>query len=334
MDDIVNDFEEFSPRSPDDLRWQVYDEAESLRKKMVVDGQSSDASPIGVFRYTADELSFAWLPGATAGQKMNKVRGSLLSVKLRGQTHRLQLAKPVVAPSAIVVGDWKQPYEEFVDLETLEFTPSTSRLRARLLISPEMRLLKPQAGDQENFAEQEQLSLAFSTTAAGISAFFKVRRKQLEFTVAPGFQTRLNLVDVMVLSQTVRGELEPKLNRHSTRNKNELSSRIANRGNLSSALSAASSIRTSFPGGGGNASALTVKKMRIAEAKQAIANNDNRIKTLQTLNPLIDQEINSTLPQWKSLAQRVEGCRLGYELFVPIGEQRLVLYQKGAELAE
>ena len=74
--------------------------------------------------------------------------------------------------------------------------------------------------------------------------------------------------------------------------------------------------------------------MRIAEAKQAIANNDNRIKTLQTLNPLIDQEINSTLPQWKSLAQRVEGCRLGYELFVPIGEQRLVLYQKGAELAE
>ncbi|MCO6047547.1 hypothetical protein NG895_26890 [Aeoliella sp. ICT_H6.2] len=324
------------PEADNAGRWLVFDESGPTARLIEEESKLDAAVPVGEFRAEDGTLSFAWLAGGEDQNKVDRLQHCVLRTNSAGRVNHVQLRMPVEDPEYVTIGDWREPHEVDVPLDSLPNCPPSSELRLRVFLSSDFPRTRTVTGDQQRLGEKEDLLLSFaSADYAGFAVNWEMKGRILEFTSAPGFRLLALPNELQMLSAGQIDKAEKRLQGEKRSTERELQRRTRQHPQLTRNVTAARNLNITLPGGGTTVQLRNRKNAAIAEATAQVTANNNRINALREYLRLIDQDVKSRLPAIRRLARQIDGvAQVGYELYVPVGTQQLVIYRKGRPAAE
>lgn len=309
-------------------RWLLFDEGEAVWRDFKNGNAPNQGKAIAEVSLIDNQLTFTWLASASTDSRRDNLRLSLLEFYASGTQHKLQLSQPVVDEEPIVVDDWDRMHEEIIDLEAWPQVPPIAQLRGRLTTSSSFPTTRHKTGDPDDLQQEEQLLMPFTRGAAGLAAYWKARRKQIEFSVAPCFDLRSAPDQINVLSKSSVIQAETALNKRLGSTEREGRKRVAQRAKLSANLTAAQNASYRLPGGGTTEQLQHMRRLRISEAQAKVNQNQARIDFLEKRRKAILYDLESSIPLFKALAIDLQSCQIGFELYLNAGKYEIVCYEK------
>jgi hypothetical protein len=320
----------------EEIRWLVFDEPTSVARAIATSGDTGDALPFAMLRATKNEFSFAWLDQAGREQSTERLENCLLRIVADQEVHHLQLRSLVEEEPHVTLGNWEEVFEFQLPVESIPNLPPASELMLRITAEEGFPATSVVNGQPERLAAGEQLLLSFrSSDYAGLGTYWEQKGKMVSVHVSPGFRLQSYPDDLFILSRTEVEKVEKRLERDKREAAKEYSRRVRKRALLNRNLDAANRINIQLPGGGTTVQLRNQKQAAVAAAQADVNTNEARITALGRLAPLVEQDQSSRIPALRSLATELEGrAQVGFELYMPVGGEEIVLYRKGGAKAD
>lgn len=320
-------------QSDSEVHWHLYDEPEDSHRA-IYEGEENAANPIAMMQAKNSQLRFAWLPEAASQQKAERLQACMLRLKVNESSHVLQLLKPATDEEFVTIGNWDEKYEHSIPIESITACPPPSEIRLRLKIDRGFPINTSSNGNSDRLAADEKLYLIFSSCSyAGLGIYWEAKGKLLVVNVAPGFRLASYPDELQILSRSRLAKAEKRLDYDKRKAAREYTRRVRDRSKLQNQLTQAENMNITLPGGGTTVQRRQRKQAAINTARAQIAANESRITILSKLAPLVAEDENSRLPALNSLVNDLEDrAKIGFELYLPVGNREVLLYSKGPEV--
>ena len=313
--------------------WLVFEESPEIRRQLI-EGEDVDSTlPFAKLRFDEGRLLFQWTNDPTYRDQGDRLRHCLLHLVTDSGEQKIQLRTPAGDSVPIDIGSLDEKYVHVIEVGSLEPLPPVGALQLALTMLPGFPATGLLEGDPEKVPAESQLYLEFTQLSyAGVGAYWQLKGRRLSIAVSPGFRLRSAPNDIVVLSRNQVAQAKSNLTTYARRIERELNQRVNSRQKLRNNLEAANRINITLPGGGTSPALIAQKKIAIDKAERDIVSNEERITYLNSQTSAIKLDLSQRIPALESLASELEGhAAVGFELYVPAGDDRVVIYRQGMD---